>query len=87
LYGKEFKTSEEENAFWIAGVGISGDCAGDSGGPSFYKGVLPALVQYGLVARGGDGLCTMLFRSPYGLHTKISAHVSYFIDRMIRKYR
>lgn len=80
-YGDEFSTTEEENFFYNGGVGIKNDCNGDSGGPSFYNGV-----QYGLVSRGGDTFCGNLFRSPYTIHTKTSAHVKHFIRRMLEKY-
>lgn len=80
-YGDDFYTTAEENYDSNGGVGIKNDCNGDSGGPSFYKGV-----QVGLVSRGGEGLCQYTFRSPYTLHTKTSAHVSYFIKRMLKKY-
>ena len=80
-YGEEFYVKEDANYQSNGGVGIKNDCNGDSGGPSFYNGL-----QVGLVSRGGEGMCGYSFRSPYSVHTKVSAHLRFFIKRMINKY-
>ena len=80
-YGEEFYVKEDANYGSNGGIGIKNDCNGDSGGPSFYNGL-----QVGLVSRGGEGMCGYSFRSPYTVHTKVSAHRRFFIKRMINKY-
>ena len=81
LYGEEFYVKPDQNYESNGGVGIKNACHGDSGGPSFYKGV-----QVGVVSRGGEGMCSYTFRSPYSLHTKVAPHVPYFIRRVMEKY-
>jgi hypothetical protein len=81
LYGEQFYVKPDQNYDSNGGIGIKNDCNGDSGGPSFYKGV-----QVGLVSRGGEGMCGYSFRSPYTLHTKVAPHVPYFIKRAMKKY-
>lgn len=82
-YGDEFYTTLDENYHLNGGIGIKNDCDGDSGGPSFQNGI-----QYGLVSRGGEGLCKYTFRSPYSIHTRVSSKlVSEFIQTVMEMYQ
>jgi secreted trypsin-like serine protease len=64
------------------GIGTQSACSGDSGGPLFYNGR-----QYGIAARVLDRpLCDNEFLNPFTIYTKVSAHMKYFIEPLMKKY-